>query len=56
MHIRIEIITGNAMKVIGGIIICEALQLYGLAIIVILLGTNLKYFCVLFFHHWSTIP
>jgi len=55
-HIRFEIITGNAMKVIGGIIICEVLQLYGLVIIVILFGTNLKYFCVLFFHHWSTVP
>jgi len=44
------------MKVIGGIIICEVLQLYGLVIIVILFGTNLKYFCVLFFHHWSTVP
>jgi len=42
------------MKVIGGIIICEVLQLYGLVIIVILFGTNLKYFCVLFFHHWSS--
>jgi len=54
-HIRFEI-TGNAMKVIGGIIICEVLQLYGLAIIVILFGPNLKYFCVLFFDQWSTVP
>lgn len=50
-HIRFEIITGNAMKVIGGIIICEVQQLYGLAITVILFGTNLKYICVLFFGH-----
>lgn len=55
-HIRFEIITGNAMKVIGGIIICEVLQLYSLAIIVILFGTNRKYFCVLYFDHWSTVP
>jgi hypothetical protein len=46
-HIRFEIITGNATKVIGGIIICEVLQLYGLAITVILFGINLKYFCFL---------
>lgn len=55
-HIRFEIITGNAMKVIGGIITCEVLQLYDLAIIVILFGPNLKYFCVLFFDQWSTVP
>jgi hypothetical protein len=44
------------MNVIGGIIVCELPQLYGLAIIVILFGTNLKYLCVLFFDHWSTVP
>jgi hypothetical protein len=43
--IRFEIITGNAMKLISGIIICGVLQLYGLALNVILFGNNLKLFC-----------
>lgn len=33
------------MKLIGGIIICGVLQLYGLALIVVLFGNNLKFFC-----------